>query len=88
MQNLTHFGRFLKVAALTNAQQLNYSNVASDSGVPAATVRAWFEILNDTFLGFTLEPWRESNKRKVASAAKFYLFDVGVLLMALPAHLR
>ena len=78
VQNLTHFSRFLKVAALTNAQQLNYTNVANDSGIPAATVRAWFEILSDTFLCFTLEPWRESNKRKVASAAKFYLFDVGV----------
>jgi len=45
VQNLTHFSRFLKVAALTNAQQLNYTNVANDSGIPAATVRAWFEIL-------------------------------------------
>ncbi len=78
VQNLAHFGRFLKVAALTNAEQLNYANVASAAGIPAATVRAWFEILGDTFLGFTLESWRESGKRKAAVAAKFYLFDVGV----------
>ena len=78
VQNLAPFGRFLKVAALSNAEQLNYSNVASAAGVPLATVRSWFEILNDTFLGFTLESWRESGKRKVAVAAKFYLFDVGV----------
>jgi predicted AAA+ superfamily ATPase len=78
VQNLVHFGRFLKVAALANAEQLNYANVANDSGIPATTVRGWFEILNDTFLGFTLEAWRESGTRKVTSTAKFYLFDVGV----------
>jgi uncharacterized protein len=78
VQNLAPFGRFLKVATLSNAEQLNYSNVASATGIPLATVRSWFEILDDTFLGFTLESWRESGKRKAAVAAKFYLFDVGV----------
>lgn len=78
VQNLVPFGRFLKVAALSNAEQLNYSNVASAADVPLATVRTWFGILNDTILGVTLESWRESGKRKTAVAAKFYLFDVGV----------
>lgn len=77
-RDLTTFSRFLRVAATVNAEQVNYSNVANDTGISASSVRTWFEILNDTFLGFLLEPWRGGLKRKTASTAKFYLFDVGV----------
>ncbi len=78
VQNLSHFARFLKVAALANAEQLNFANLSRDTGVPVTTVRTWFDILFDTFTGFLLEPWRESRKRKAVATAKFYFFDVGV----------
>ncbi len=40
--------------------------------------RNYFQILEDTLLGFTLEPWRRRQKRRLVETAKFYLFDVGV----------
>ena len=78
VQNFTHFARFLSIAAISNGEQLNYANVSRDTGVPATSVRSYFEILTDTFIGFLLEPWRESKKRKAVSTAKFYFFDVGI----------
>jgi predicted AAA+ superfamily ATPase len=78
VQNLSHFARFLKVAALANAEQVNFANMSRDTGVPATTVRAWFDILADTFTGFLLEPWRDGTKRKAVATAKFYFFDLGV----------
>lgn len=77
VQNLVRFSAFLRTAALCNAQQVNYANVARDSGVPAGSVRAWFEILHDTFTGFLIEPWK-GPKRKAVSTSKFYFFDTGV----------
>ncbi|HON13690.1 MAG TPA: ATP-binding protein [Treponema sp.] len=77
VQNLIHFSSFLKTAAISNAQQINYSNISRDTGIPVSSVRAWFEILKDSFLGFLLEPW-QSPKRKAVATAKFYFFDVGV----------
>ncbi len=77
VQNLVHFSAFLRTAAISNAQQINYSNISRDTGVPVSSVRGWFEILMDTFLGFVLEPWK-SPKRKAVATAKFYFFDVGV----------
>ncbi len=77
VQNLIHFASFLKTAAVSNAQQINYSNVSRDTGVPVTSVRGWFDILKDSFLGFLLEPWK-SPKRKAVATAKFYFFDVGV----------
>lgn len=77
VQNLVHFSAFLRTAAISNAQQINYTNISRDTGIPVSSVRGWFEIVMDSFLGFLLEPWR-SPKRKSVATAKFYFFDVGV----------
>lgn len=76
--NLPAFAEFLRVVALTNSELLNYANVASEAGVSAKTVRSYFEILEDTLLGFRLEPWTRSRKRRMILTEKFYLFDVGI----------
>lgn len=78
VRKLPAFARFLRVAALSSAQIINFQAVASDSAVPANTVRDYFGILEDTLLGFLVEPWRSSRKRKATATAKFYLFDTGV----------
>ena len=54
VQNFTHFVRFLNVAAVCNGQQLKFANVSRDTGVPATSVRSYFDILADTFIGFLL----------------------------------
>lgn len=74
VQNLVRFSAFLRTAALCNAQHINYANVAGDSGVPAGSLRAWFEILHDTFTGFLIEPWN-GPKRKPTATSKFFFFD-------------
>ena len=78
VRNLGQFVRFLKVAAFQSGELLNYATVASDAGVAETTVRSYFEILKDTLIGYPLEPWRESKKRKAIQTVKFYLFDSGV----------
>ena len=78
VQNFAHFARFLNVAAVGNGQQLNFANVSRDTGVPVTSVRSYFDILADTFIGFLLRPWRGSRRRKAVATAKFYFFDVGV----------
>jgi len=78
VRKLPQFSRFLKVAGLTNTGLLNFSKIASDTGAPASTVREYYSILTDTLLGFMLEPWQESKKRKAIQTAKFYFFDTGV----------
>ncbi len=78
VRKIPQFARFLKVAALTNAKLLNYSEMASDTGIPASTIREYYSILSDTLVGFVVEPWQGSKKRKAIQTAKFYLFDTGV----------
>ena len=38
----------------------------ANSFSPCSTVREYFSILEDTLIGFTIEPWMASRKRKAA----------------------
>lgn len=78
VRDLPRFSRFLHTAALTNGQLLNFSEIASDLGVAPNTVREYYRILEDTLLGYLVEPKRSHRSRKEISTAKFYFFDVGV----------
>lgn len=78
IRNLLPFSRFLKQAALSNGTLLNFAQMASDAEVPASTIREYYSILEDTLVGFLLEPWTQSKKRKALQTAKFYFFDPGV----------
>ena len=77
-QNIPAFAEFLRVAAITSSELLNYTNVARETGVSAKVVRTYFEILEETYLGFRLPPWRRAKNRRLIETEKFYLFDVGV----------
>ncbi len=58
VQNIPSFAEFLRVAAITSSELLNYTNVGRETGVSAKVVRSYFDILEDTYLGFRLQPWR------------------------------
>ncbi len=78
VRNLPAFAEFLRVASTTNAELLNYANVAREVGVSPKVVRGYFEILEDTLLGFRVLPWAKGANRRLVETEKFYLFDVGV----------
>ena len=78
IQNIPSFAEFLRVAAITSSELLNYTNIARETGVSHKAVRTYFEILEDTYLGFRISPWKKSKNRRMILTEKFYLFDVGV----------
>jgi len=78
LRHVATFGRFLEAAALSNGEVVNYTNIASDMGVSAPTIKEYFQILEDTLLGRYLPSFQKKPKRRVVRAPKFYLFDVGI----------
>ena len=78
IRRLDPFRRFLEVAAQANGEILNCSNIARDIGVDHKTVASYFEILEDTHLGFMLEPWHASVRKRQRQSPKFWWFDPGV----------
>jgi predicted AAA+ superfamily ATPase len=76
-RNIGSFQRFLNIACQSNAQVIEFSNISRESSVPASTVKEYYQILEDTLLGFFLWPY-DRNERKKARP-KFYFFDCGVV---------
>lgn len=71
-------GQFNLLDALAWGTLLNYNRIATDVGVDWTTVRNYFEIMEDTLLGFLLPPYHRSVRKQQLKSPKFYLFDLGV----------
>ncbi len=78
-RNIGGFIRFLKIAAQTNAEQINYSNISRDVNLSSVTIKEYFKILEDTLIGHFLFPFSHSERKKHKTSPKFYFFDTGVL---------
>ncbi len=76
VRNLATFASFLRVAALSDTEQVNFSNIARECGVSSQTVRAHFQILEDTLFGSFLPAYAKRPKRRTVHAPKFYFHDV------------
>jgi len=78
VRNLDPFRKFLEVAAQMNGRVINFSAISDDVGVDEKTVQNYFQILEDTLVGFFIEPFHTSVRKKISKSPKFYFFDTGV----------
>lgn len=79
VRKLPPFRRFLEVAAQCNGKIINFANIANDVGVDAKTIKEYFSILEDTMIGFFLESYHNSFRKRLVEKPKFYFFDTGVV---------
>jgi uncharacterized protein len=78
IKELEPFRRFLEVAAQMNGKIINYSNIAKDVGIDDKTVKSYYTILEDTLVGFFLEGFTHSFRKRLSTKPKFYFFDMGI----------
>ena len=78
VEDLDPFRLFLEVAAQANGTIVNYLKMAHDVGVNEKTVKRYFELLEETLLGFHLNAYARSIRKRQSKSPKFYLFDTGV----------
>ena len=76
--NIGPFREFLEVSAQCNGELINYAKIARDVGVEDTTIKTYFDILEDTYIGVRLPAYGRSVRKQQTQAPKFYLFDVGV----------
>ena len=79
VRQLSSFNRFLDVAAQCDGEMINYTNIAQDCGVSATTIKEYFNILEQTLIGYMVPAFTLSKKRRAITTKKFYYFDVGVV---------
>jgi predicted AAA+ superfamily ATPase len=79
-RNIPAFTRFLEVAALSNGEIVNYTNIARECGVSGPTVKEYFQILEDTLIGKPLPAFQKRMKRRLVASPKFYFFDLAPVI--------
>ena len=77
VRNVGAFQRFLSIAAQSNAQTIEFSNISRESSTPSSTVKEYYQIIEDTLIGFFL--WPHNRKERKKARPKFYFFDTGVV---------
>ena len=78
VRNVVPFRRLLKIAAQSSGTILNFKKIGDDLGIDRKTVQTYFEILEDTLVGFFLPAYERSVRKQQRKSPKFYLFDTGV----------
>lgn len=78
VRNGMAFRNYLEIAAQENGNSLNFSKIARDVDVDTKTIQSYFQILEDTLVGFFLPAYHQSIRKSVKLQPKFYLFDLGI----------
>ena len=76
--DLTTFQRFVELCAGRTAQLLNYSSLADDCGISQPTAKAWFSILEASFIAFHLPPFSMKHRKRLIKMPKLYFHDTGL----------
>ena len=72
-------GRFWRMLAHCHGQTLNASKLADSMGVSGHTIRKYIDLLEQTFVLRTLQPWSGNTTKRLIKAPKIYIRDSGLL---------
>jgi predicted AAA+ superfamily ATPase len=78
LRDLPAFLRFLKLAAVNSGSIVNVAGLSREVGISAPTIRSYYQLLEDMFIGFTVPSFSGSEQKSLVSAGRFYFFDMGV----------
>ena len=90
--DLTTFQRFVTLCAGRSAQLLNCSSLAGDCGISQPTAKAWFSILEASFIAFRLPVLHTDLRKRLVKMPKLHFYDTGLVCWLLgirtPEQLR
>jgi uncharacterized protein len=72
------FARFLALAAIESGGVMNLTGLSQESGIPVATIRNYYQILVDTFVGYWIPAYGKAGRKQILSTPRFVFFDTGV----------
>jgi len=78
VRKIEPFRNFLEIAAQMNGKITQFAKISKDVGVDPKTIESYYEILEDTYLGFRLPCYHHSLRKAQLRTPKFYFFDTGI----------
>lgn len=76
--DLTAFQRFVQLGAGRVAQLLNFSAWAADCGVTQPTAKAWWSVLEASFIAFRLPSYHSNFSKRLIKMPKLHFYDTGL----------
>lgn len=77
--DLSIFQKFLQLLAGRVGQLVNFSSLANDVGVNYKTIKSWLNILEASYIVYSLQPYYENFGKRVTKSPKIYFYDTGLL---------
>ena len=78
LKDMGVFIRFIALAAAESGNIVNYSSISREIGLSVPTIKSYYQILEDMFIGFSVSAFTKSPRKNILSTPKFIFFDIGV----------
>ncbi|MEI7437028.1 MAG: AAA family ATPase, partial [bacterium] len=72
------FQQFLELAAMESGRTMHLTNLSKESGVAVATLRTFYQVLEDTFVGYRIPAFGAAGRKRVLTTPRFLFFDTGI----------
>lgn len=78
IRELTLFGDFLRLSAVSTAQEINASHLGRELGISGQTARKWLNLLMYTYQWIELQPYHGNAIKRLSEKRKGYFKDTGL----------
>lgn len=78
VRDMGPFVAFVRLAAAESGRQVNLARLSQESGVPASTLKTFYQVLVDTFVGYWMPTYARRTRKRLLTTPRFYYFDLGV----------
>jgi predicted AAA+ superfamily ATPase len=72
------FVNFLRLAARESGQMINFAAISREVGLSQPTVKSYYQLLEDMFIGFQVSAYSRSPRKNLLSTPRFFFFDLGI----------
>jgi len=77
--DMVTFQRFVQLCAGRTGQLLNISSLAADCGISPPTAKAWFSVLEASFIAFRLPSYHGNLSKRLIKMPKLHFYDSGLV---------
>ncbi len=78
IRDVGEFGRFLRLAAALDGQEINFSQLGRELGIRPDTSRRWLDLLAMSYQWFELSPWSGNTIKRLSGRPKGHFADSGL----------
>ena len=79
VSDLSGFRRFLLMCAGRTGQLLNFSSLSNDIGISQPTAKAWFGLLEISYIAFLLPAYHANIRKRLVKMPKLHFLDTGLI---------